>query len=168
MKSREHQWRSICPDLTIRSTFIVGFPGETEEEFTELLDFIHEARLNRVGCFTYSPVEGASANTLENPVPEEIKQDRLEQFMEVQADISRDLLINKRGQQITVLCDKQEGPNVIARGGTPLYIVNGCFRHLLGIIPYDLYTNGFWFLVVLNALAALFSRAQTWIRSDHF
>ena len=91
MLERIANWRKICPDLTIRSTFIVGFPGETEEEFIELLDFIREARLNRVGCFTYSPVEGAPANTLENSVPEEIKQDRIEQFMEVQADISRDL-----------------------------------------------------------------------------
>lgn len=125
MLERIANWRSICPDLTIRSTFIVGFPGETEKEFSELLDFIREARLNRVGCFTYSPVEGAPANTLENSVPEEIKQDRLEEFMEVQAEISQDLLIHKRGQKLTVLCDEHEGPNTIARSAADAPEIDG-------------------------------------------
>ena len=125
MLERITNWRKICPDLTIRSTFIVGFPGETEEEFTELLDFIREAQLNRVGCFTYSPVEGAPANDLENSVPEEIKQDRIEQFMEVQADISRDLLVDKRGRKMTVLCDGHEGPNTIARSAADAPEIDG-------------------------------------------
>ncbi len=82
-------WRSICPDLALRSTFIVGFPGETEDDFRRLLDFLRAAQLDRVGCFTYSPVEGARANDLPDPVPEEVKRDRHARFMEVQREISR-------------------------------------------------------------------------------
>lgn len=85
---RIQNWRKICPDLTIRSTFIVGFPGETEEEFAELLQFLRDAQLDRVGCFTYSDVEGAKANDLPDPVPDEIKQERYARFMEVQQEIS--------------------------------------------------------------------------------
>src|SRR5690606_27943012 len=88
VRERIARWRDICPELTIRSTFIVGFPGETEAEFEELLDFLREVRLDRVGAFAYSPVEGASANALPDPVPEEVKQERLARFMEVQAEIS--------------------------------------------------------------------------------
>ncbi len=84
---RIRTWRDICPDLTLRSTFIVGFPGETEDDFQQLLDFLDEAQLDRVGAFTYSPVEGATANQLANPVPESIKQERLERFMAKQAEI---------------------------------------------------------------------------------
>lgn len=113
---RIEKWRALRPDLTIRSTFIVGFPGETDEDFDALLDFIRAARLNRVGCFAYSSVEGAAANDLPNPVPEAVKQERLEEFMEVQADISRDLLQEKVGQTLTVLTDDVEGENTIARG----------------------------------------------------
>lgn len=98
-------WRSICPDLTIRSTFITGFPGETEEDFELLLDFLREAQLNRVGCFAYSDVDGADANKLPNPVPEDEKQYRLERFMEVQAEISANKLAAKIGQTMTVLTD---------------------------------------------------------------
>src|SRR3546814_5898035 len=82
---RIQRWRAICPDLTIRSTFIVGFPGETEAEFEELLDFLDEAQLDRVGAFAYSPVEGAKANELPDPVDEDVKQERLARFMERQA-----------------------------------------------------------------------------------
>lgn len=85
-------WREICPDITLRSTFIVGFPGETEEEFSELLVFLKEAQLDRVGCFKYSPVEGAKANDLDNPVSEDIKEERYHRFMQVQAEISRNKL----------------------------------------------------------------------------
>jgi len=99
-------WRSICPDLTIRSTFITGFPGETEEDFELLLDFLREAQLNRVGCFAYSDVDGADANKLPNPVPEDEKQYRLERFMEVQAEISANKLAAKIGQTMTVLTDE--------------------------------------------------------------
>ena len=98
-------WRSICPDLTIRSTFIVGFPGETEEEFEHLLNFLEDARLDRVGCFTYSPVEGAQANALGNPVSEEIKLARQEAFMRLQAEISRERLTRWVGRRIQVLID---------------------------------------------------------------
>ncbi len=105
---RIHNWRSMCPDLTIRSTFITGFPGETEEDFELLLDFLREAQLNRVGCFAYSDVDGAEANDLPNPVAEEEKQYRLERFMEVQAEISATKLSAKIGQTITVLTDETQ------------------------------------------------------------
>jgi len=103
---RIQNWRTVCPDLTIRSTFITGFPGETEEDFELLLDFLREAQLNRVGCFAYSDVDGAEANKLPNPVPEDEKQYRLERFMEVQAEISANKLAAKIGQTITVLTDE--------------------------------------------------------------
>ena len=102
---RIRAWRSVCPDLTIRSTFIVGFPGETEAEFEHLLDFLDEAQLDRVGCFTYSPVEGAAANSLGNPVDDEIKQERLERFMARQAEISAQRLKRWVGRRVQVLVD---------------------------------------------------------------
>ncbi|MGQ0530972.1 MAG: 30S ribosomal protein S12 methylthiotransferase RimO [Panacagrimonas sp.] len=98
-------WRRICPDITIRSTFIAGFPGETEAEFQELLDWQQAAQLDRVGCFAYSPVEGARANDLADPVPEEIKQDRLKRFMKAQAKISKKKLKAKIGTTIEVMVD---------------------------------------------------------------
>jgi ribosomal protein S12 methylthiotransferase len=112
---RIQKWREICPEITIRSTFIVGFPGETEEDFEELIAFIKEAKLDRVGCFQYSPVEGAPANALENPIPEDIKQSRFERFMETQAEISTEKLKAKRGQVIDVLIDAIHAETVIAR-----------------------------------------------------
>ena len=102
---RVRRWRAICPDLTLRSTFIVGFPGETEDDFAQLLDFLSEAQLDRVGCFTYSPVEGATANTLPDPVPEEVKQERQARLMELQAAISAERLQGHIGQTLTVLVD---------------------------------------------------------------
>jgi ribosomal protein S12 methylthiotransferase len=102
---RVNKWRELCPDMAVRSTFIVGFPGETEDDFEQLLEFIEEAQLDRVGAFAYSPVEGAEANNLPNAVPEEIKQERLERFMELQADISADKLGSLIGQTMTVLID---------------------------------------------------------------
>ncbi len=98
-------WRKTVPNLVIRSTFIAGFPGETEAEFEYLLDFLKEAQLDRVGCFAYSPVEGATANALENPVPEDVKQQRVARFMAVQADISRAKLKARIGQTLEVLVD---------------------------------------------------------------
>jgi len=98
-------WRAICPDLTIRSTFIVGFPGETEAEFEHLLDFVQAAELDRVGCFTYSPVDGAAANALANPVPEEIKLERLDRFMRLQETISEARLRRWVGRRVRVLID---------------------------------------------------------------
>lgn len=98
-------WRNICPDITVRSTFIVGFPGETEAEFEELLQFLEQAQLDRVGCFAYSPVDGASANALPDPVPEPVRQERLERFMAVQAQISAQRLQRFVGRRMTVLVD---------------------------------------------------------------
>ncbi|MBV2209303.1 MAG: 30S ribosomal protein S12 methylthiotransferase RimO [Thermomonas sp.] len=112
---RIHNWRSICPDLTIRSTFIVGFPGETEAEFETLLDFLDEAQLDRVGAFAYSPVTGAKANDLPDPVPEEVKQERLARFMARQAEISAAKLEAKVGSVQTCIVDAIDGELAIAR-----------------------------------------------------
>lgn len=108
-------WREICPDITLRSTFIVGFPGETEADFELLLDFIQEAQLDRVGCFPYSAVEGADANQLPATVSEDIKLDRLERFMAMQAQISEDKLAKKIGRETQVLVDEVSAENIIAR-----------------------------------------------------
>jgi ribosomal protein S12 methylthiotransferase len=102
---RIRAWRGICPEIALRSTFIVGFPGETEEEFSLLLQFLEEAQLDRVGCFTYSPVEGAAANDLPGAVPEEVKQARRARFMQAQAGISLSKLKRKLGKTLTVLVD---------------------------------------------------------------
>jgi ribosomal protein S12 methylthiotransferase len=99
-------WREICPDITIRSTFIAGFPGETEAEFSELLSFLEEAQLDRVGCFAYSPVEGAAANALPDPVPEAVKEERRARFMALQAKISAAKLQRKVGKTFKVLIDE--------------------------------------------------------------
>ncbi len=106
---RIEKWREICPDIVIRSTFITGFPGETEDDFGELIHFLQDARLDRVGAFPYSPVEGATANELPDPVDEDIKHDRLARFMDVQADISMEKLKARRGSEMTVLIDEAWG-----------------------------------------------------------
>jgi ribosomal protein S12 methylthiotransferase len=103
---RLRRWRDICPDITVRSTFIVGFPGETEAEFSELLSFLEEAQLDRVGCFAYSPVDGAVANALPDAVPEEVKAERKEKFMLTQAKISAQKLKRKVGKTLRVLIDE--------------------------------------------------------------
>jgi ribosomal protein S12 methylthiotransferase len=108
-------WRSICPDITLRSTFIVGFPGETEDEFEELLVFLKAAKLDRVGAFQYSPVTGAKANELANQIPADIKEERYHRFMQVQAEISRDKLEAKIGTRQTVLVDNITDEQIIAR-----------------------------------------------------
>ncbi len=112
---RIRAWRKICPDLTIRSTFIVGFPGETEQEFEELLAFLTEAQMDRVGCFAYSPVKGAVANELPDSVPEEIKQQRLARFMEHQSAISAARLQRRIGRIETVLIDEVVEEGAVAR-----------------------------------------------------
>ena len=112
---RINAWRAICPEISLRSTFIVGFPGETEQEFTELLDFLTDARLDRVGCFAYSPVQGAVANTLPNAVPEEVKQERLARFMALQAEISAERLQQRVGRIETVLVDEVVAEGAVAR-----------------------------------------------------
>lgn len=112
---RIQQWRQICPELTLRSTFIVGFPRETDAEFEELLDFLDEAQLDRVGCFQYSPVTGAGANALPDPVPEEIKQERWERFMARQQMISTERLELKVGKQFEVILDSKTEEGYLAR-----------------------------------------------------
>jgi ribosomal protein S12 methylthiotransferase len=112
---RIRKWREICPELTIRSTFIVGFPGETEEDFQYLLDWLDEAQLDRVGAFTYSAVEGAPANELEGAVPEDVKEDRLARFMAKQAEISAARLKAKIGKTIDVLIDEVDEEGAIGR-----------------------------------------------------
>jgi ribosomal protein S12 methylthiotransferase len=114
--ARIRAWREICPDITIRSTFIAGFPGETEAEFAELLAFLEEAELDRVGCFAYSPVEGAAANTLPDPVPAEEREERRRRFMETQARISARRLQRHVGREMDVLVDKVDGNSAVARG----------------------------------------------------
>ena len=112
---RIRRWREICPELVIRSTFIVGFPGETEEDFAILLDFLREAELDRVGCFTYSAVEGATANALPNPVPEAVKEDRKARFMAVQAEISAKKLAAQIGKTLTVIVDELDEEGAVCR-----------------------------------------------------
>jgi len=109
------RWRAVCPELTLRSTFIVGFPGESEADFERLLDFLREANLDRVGCFSYSPVDGAAANALSGQIPETLKQERLERFMAQQMEISRDRLAAKVGREMLVLVDEVGDNRVIAR-----------------------------------------------------
>ena len=112
---RIHNWRKEEPNLTLRSTFIVGFPGETEDDFQQLLDFLQEAQLDRVGCFQYSPVEGAKANDLPDPVADEIKQERYDRFMQLQQKISTARLQQKVGQTVQVLIDEVDEEGAIGR-----------------------------------------------------
>ena len=113
--ARIKNWREICPELTIRSTFIVGFPGETEEDFQYLLNWLTEAQLDRVGCFQYSPVEGAPANLLDNHVPDDVKQDRWDRFMAHQQAISTARLQLKVGKEMDVLIDEVDDQGAVAR-----------------------------------------------------
>lgn len=124
--ARIKRWREICPDLTIRSTFIVGFPGETEEDFQYLLDWMQEAQLDRVGCFQYSPVEGAPANLLDSPVPDEVKQERWERFMELQQSISAARLQRKVGREIDVLIDEVDEDGAVGRSSGDAPEIDGC------------------------------------------
>lgn len=112
---RIKQWREICPDLTLRSTFIVGFPGETEEDFQMLLDFLKEAQLDRVGCFKFSPVEGAPATEMADQVPENVKEERFHRFMQLQQEISAERLKQKIGQTLDVIVDEIDDEGIIGR-----------------------------------------------------
>jgi ribosomal protein S12 methylthiotransferase len=130
--ARIRQWREICPDLTLRSTFIVGFPGETEAEFEELLDFLEQAQLDRVGAFAYSPVEGAAANELPDHVPPEVQQERLARLMLLQEEISAERLKRKIGKPLTVLVEEVDEEGAVARSSADapeidglVYIENG-------------------------------------------
>ena len=123
--ARIKRWREMCPDLTIRSTFIVGFPGETEEEFQYLLDWMTEAQLDRVGCFQYSPVEGAPANILADHVPDEVKQERWERFMAHQQSISAARLQSKIGRTMDVLIDEVNEDGAIGRSSADAPEIDG-------------------------------------------
>lgn len=123
--ARIRRWREICPDITIRSTFIVGFPGETGAEFEDLLAFLEEARLDRVGCFPYSPVEGAAANALPEQLPDDVKQERRARFMELQARISAERLARKVGKTLTVLVDEVDAAGALARSNADAPDIDG-------------------------------------------
>jgi ribosomal protein S12 methylthiotransferase len=122
---RIKKWRSICPDITLRSTFIVGFPGETEEEFEELLDFLEQAQLDRVGAFTYSPVEGAVANELPDHVPPAVQEERLGRLMELQEKISAGRLARKVGKTMQVLVDSVDEEGAVARSAADAPEIDG-------------------------------------------
>ena len=132
-------WREICPDITLRSTFIVGFPGETEQEFEQLLEFMTEAQLDRVGCFAYSPVKGAVANDLPNLIPEEVKQERLARFMAHQADISSERLQQRVGRIETVLIDEVVEEGAVARSKADAPEIDGVvyLEDAEGLTPGD-------------------------------
>jgi ribosomal protein S12 methylthiotransferase len=123
--ARIKRWREICPDITLRSTFIVGFPGETEEEFEELLDFLEEAQLDRVGAFAYSPVEGAAANELPDHVPPEEQNERLARLMQLQEEISAEKLARKVGREMRVLVEEVDEEGAIARSTSDAPEVDG-------------------------------------------
>jgi ribosomal protein S12 methylthiotransferase len=125
MLARIAKWREICPNITIRSTFIVGFPGETEQEFETLLNFIQQANLDRVGAFAYSAVEGATANQLPGAIPEEVKQERLNRFMEIQTQISAEKLQQKIGQKMTVIVDEITDTEIYARSAAEAPEIDG-------------------------------------------
>ena len=135
-------WRAVCPDLVIRSTFIAGFPGETEEEFQYLLDFMHEANIDRAGCFAYSPVEGASANQLENPVPQTLREERQARFMEVAETISTKRIQRFVDQRIRVLVDRLDNQGGIGRSAGDAPEIDGLVRILLPSKPSKRYRVG--------------------------
>ena len=122
---RIRTWRELCSDITLRSTFIVGFPGETDADFEELLQFLQIAQLDRVGCFQYSPVDGAAANDLDNHVPEELKQERWKRFMETQQEISTQKLQAKIGQKLEVLVDEANAEGIVARSAVDAPEIDG-------------------------------------------
>jgi len=123
--ARIRRWRELCPDITLRSTFIVGFPGETDAEFQALLDFLDEAELDRVGCFAYSPVQGAAANALPDPVPHAVREERRQRFMEHQQAISAKRLQRRVGQSMTVLVDEVGDDLAIARSAADAPEIDG-------------------------------------------
>ena len=139
---RIEQWRTVCPDLVIRSTFIAGFPGETEEEFQYLLDFMHEANIDRAGCFAYSPVEGASANQLENPVPQTLREARQARFMEVAETISTKRIQRFVDQRIRVLVDRLDDQGGIGRSAGDAPEIDGLVRILPPSKPSKRYRVG--------------------------
>jgi ribosomal protein S12 methylthiotransferase len=137
---RIRAWRAECPDITVRSTFIVGFPGETDAEFEDLLAFLDEAQLDRVGCFAYSPVEGAGANSLAGPVPEPVKEERRARFMARQEAISAAKLARKVGRTMDVLVDETKGTTAVARSAADAPEIDGVVRvtGAIGARPGDI------------------------------
>jgi ribosomal protein S12 methylthiotransferase len=122
---RIEAWRKLCPDLTIRSTFIAGFPGETEAQFQELLDFVEAAQIDRAGCFAYSPVEGAGANALDGALPDEVREERRARFMKVQERVSRQRLKRRVGKSIKVLIDAVNADGAVARSSADAPEIDG-------------------------------------------
>ena len=122
---RIRAWRAACPDITIRSTFIAGFPGETEEEFSHLLDFLKEAQIDRLGCFAYSPVEGATANAIASPVPDAVREERRGRVMQLQETISRERLQAKVGKTLRVLIDQVDHNGATARSAADAPEIDG-------------------------------------------
>jgi len=137
---RIRAWRAVCPDITLRSTFIVGFPGETEEEFQVLLEFLEEAQLDRVGCFQYSPVKGAAANALPGQVPDEVKQERWERFMALQQRISAAKLQDRIGRRIEVLIDEVDERGAVGRSAADAPEIDGrvYLEDVTGLVPGDM------------------------------
>ena len=136
---RIRAWRAVCPEITVRSTFIVGFPGETEAEFVELLEFLEAAELDRVGCFAYSPVEGAAANALPGHVPDEVRAERRARFMAVQAGVSARRLERRIGTTMRVLVDEVDGAKAVARSSADAPEIDGVVRlaRAKGLNPGD-------------------------------
>ena len=139
---RIQAWRAACPDLVIRSTFIAGFPGETEEEFEYLLNFLDEAQIDRAGCFAYSPVDGATANTLDNPVPEALREDRRARFMAKAEDISIKRLSKKIGKRLQVIIDRVDESGGIGRTIGDAPEIDGLVRVLPPSKPSKRYRAG--------------------------
>jgi ribosomal protein S12 methylthiotransferase len=139
---RIEQWRAVCPDLVIRSTFIAGFPGETEEEFQYLLDFMQEANIDRAGCFAYSPVEGAAANALDHPVPQAIREERQARFMEVAETVSTKRIKRLVDQRIRVLVDRLDDQGGIGRSAGDAPEIDGLVRILPPSKPSKRYRVG--------------------------
>ncbi|MCP5151967.1 MAG: 30S ribosomal protein S12 methylthiotransferase RimO [Ectothiorhodospiraceae bacterium] len=140
--ARIRAWRAECPELAVRSTFIVGFPGETDDDFERLLGFLEEARIDRAGCFRYSPVEGAAANALDDAVPEALKEERYARFMETQARISREILAGKVGRTMSVLVDEVGEDEAVARSTADAPEIDGnvFIDEPAGLTPGDLVT----------------------------
>ncbi|MDH3378011.1 MAG: radical SAM protein, partial [Gammaproteobacteria bacterium] len=133
-------WRDVCPDITIRSTFIAGFPGETEADFAELLQFLEEAELDRVGCFAYSPVSGATANELPDAVPDAVRDERRDRLLAVQADISERKLQRKIGNTVKVIIDEVDRGQGIGRSEGDAPDVDGrvFVENAQGAVPGDI------------------------------
>ena len=147
--ARINAWRELCPDLTIRSTFIVGFPGETDEDFEQLIDFLHAAQLDRVGCFQYSAVDGAAANDLPDAVPDDVKQVRWETFMATQSAISAEKLQSHIGQRRVVLVDEYDGTTAIARSSSDAPEIDGVVK--VSAEDYDIAPGDFIEVDIIGA-----------------